>query len=40
MPEIVAKRLLADKVQKAIPGYIGEIKEGKLVVSKKSKESD
>jgi hypothetical protein len=40
MPETVAKRLLAEKVQKAIPGYVGEIKEGKLVVSKKSKESD
>lgn len=40
MPEMVAKRLLAEKVQKAIPGYVGEIKEGKLVVSKKSKESD
>jgi len=38
MPEIMAKRLLADKIEIAIPGYVGEIKDGQLVVSKKSKQ--
>jgi hypothetical protein len=37
MPEVVAKRLLADRVTLVIPGYQGEIKEGKLVVSKQEK---
>ena len=32
--ETVAKRLLADRIPQVILGYTGEIKEGKLVVSK------
>lgn len=40
IPETVAKRLLADNVSKVMSDYIGEIKDGKLVVSKQASESD
>ena len=38
--EVMGKRLFADKISLIIPGYEGEIKEGKLVVSKVDKKSD